>query len=147
MSHARGDGRASESDGVGSEEPAGDVGAPPEIFDRYFKLALLDVPLFREETVNNSPVLFRYGEDESESATLLNQERWVVAATPGGVRKLVQKRTQSRAKNRNKSFFAHHFCDLLVLDEASQLGLPGALMAALPLTREGRLIVVGDHRQ
>jgi superfamily I DNA and/or RNA helicase len=38
-------------------------------------------------------------------------------------------------------------CDLLVLDEASQMNLPEALMAALALKPEGQLIVVGDHRQ
>jgi superfamily I DNA and/or RNA helicase len=35
----------------------------------------------------------------------------------------------------------------LVLDEASQMSLPEALMAALPLKADARLIVVGDHRQ
>jgi superfamily I DNA and/or RNA helicase len=43
--------------------------------------------------------------------------------------------------------FGHELCDLLVLDEASQMSLPEALMAALPLKPDAPLIVVGDHRQ
>jgi len=43
--------------------------------------------------------------------------------------------------------FGHELCDLLVLDEASQMNLPEALMAALPLKPDAPLIVVGDHRQ
>ena len=35
----------------------------------------------------------------------------------------------------------------LVLDEASQMNLPEAMMAALPLKADGQVIVVGDHRQ
>ena len=46
-----------------------------------------------------------------------------------------------------KALFGHELCDCLVLDEASQMNLPEALMAALPLPRDGQLIVVGDHRQ
>ena len=32
-----------------------------------------------------------------------------------------------------KDIFGHELCDLLVLDEASQMNLPEAIMAALPL--------------
>jgi superfamily I DNA and/or RNA helicase len=47
----------------------------------------------------------------------------------------------------NKDLFDHGICDCLVLDEASQMNLPEAAMASLPLRRDGQLIVVGDHRQ
>jgi superfamily I DNA and/or RNA helicase len=50
-------------------------------------------------------------------------------------------------KERYKTLSEHDLCDCLVLDEASQMNLPEALMAALPLQPEGELIVVGDHRQ
>jgi superfamily I DNA and/or RNA helicase len=43
--------------------------------------------------------------------------------------------------------FGHELCDLLVLDEASQMSLPEAAMAALPMAGDAPLIVVGDHRQ
>ena len=46
-----------------------------------------------------------------------------------------------------KAIFGHELCDLLVLDEASQMNLPEAIMAALPLKADAPLIVVGDHRQ
>jgi len=46
-----------------------------------------------------------------------------------------------------KQVFGHELCDLLVLDEASQMSLPEAIMAALPLKVDAPLIVVGDHRQ
>jgi len=45
------------------------------------------------------------------------------------------------------SLLGHHFCDLLILDEASQMNLPEAMLAALPLRPGAPLIVVGDHRQ
>ncbi len=47
----------------------------------------------------------------------------------------------------DKSFAGQDFCDCLTLDEASQMNLPEAAMAALPLRADGQLIVVGDHRQ
>jgi len=46
-----------------------------------------------------------------------------------------------------KCVFGHQLCDLLVLDEASQMNLPEAIMAALPMKADAPLIVVGDHRQ
>ena len=46
-----------------------------------------------------------------------------------------------------QGMFGHELCDLLVLDEASQMSLPEAIMAALPLKPDAPLIVVGDHRQ
>ena len=36
---------------------------------------------------------------------------------------------------------------MLVLDEASQMNLPEAIMAALPLKADAPVVVVGDHRQ
>ncbi|MFZ9857697.1 MAG: AAA domain-containing protein [Roseiflexaceae bacterium] len=39
------------------------------------------------------------------------------------------------------------WCDLLILDEASQMSLPQAVIAAQPLANDGMVIVVGDPRQ
>ena len=47
----------------------------------------------------------------------------------------------SRSTGREKHF------DLLVIDEASQLSLPAAVLAGAPLREDGQAIVVGDHRQ
>lgn len=39
------------------------------------------------------------------------------------------------------------WCDLLILDEASQMSLPQALIATQPLAPDGMMVVVGDPRQ
>jgi hypothetical protein len=71
----------------------------------------------------------------------IEASRWgVVAATPGGIYGLIKERWP-------KELFGHHLAGCLVLDEASQMNLPEAVMAALPLAPDGRLVVVGDHRQ
>ena len=64
----------------------------------------------------------------------------MVAATPGGIYGMLKEKWP-------KSLFGHALCDLLVLDEASQMNLPEAAMAALPLKPDAPLVVVGDHRQ
>jgi superfamily I DNA and/or RNA helicase len=72
---------------------------------------------------------------------VIQQARWcIVAATPGGIYGMMKGKW-------NKDLFGHSICDCLVLDEASQMNLPEATMASLPLRRDGQLIVVGDHRQ
>jgi hypothetical protein len=120
----------------------------PEIFATYFDPRLLDVPLFRirprgEVSIGVNP-LPRDEEREPgapRAVESIEASRWcVVAATPGGTRGLIKDRWP-------KELFGHHFADCLVLDEASQMNLPEAVMAALPLAPDGRLVVVGDHRQ
>jgi len=64
----------------------------------------------------------------------------VVGITPGGVYGMLKKKWP-------RAIFGREVCDLLVLDEASQMNLPEALTAALALKPGGRLVVVGDHRQ
>jgi superfamily I DNA and/or RNA helicase len=66
----------------------------------------------------------------------------VVAATPGGVYQIAMKQAGKTA-----GIFDYRYCDLLVLDEASQINLPEAIMGALALKDDGQLIVIGDHRQ
>jgi superfamily I DNA and/or RNA helicase len=63
----------------------------------------------------------------------------IVGSTPGGI--------YSAANKAGGSIFGHPTFELLVLDEASQISLPEAIMAALPLRASGQVIVVGDHRQ
>ena len=73
---------------------------------------------------------------------MIEADQWaVVAATPGGIYGVDQGSLGC------KNLFGHHLANCLVLDEASQMNLPEAIMAALPLAPDGRLIVVGDHRQ
>ena len=64
----------------------------------------------------------------------------VVAAVPSGVHRLLQ------GVGKPIDWERKHF-DLLVIDEASQLSLPAAVLAGAPLKAEGQAIVVGDHRQ
>ncbi|MEA2597602.1 MAG: hypothetical protein QOF01_4071, partial [Thermomicrobiales bacterium] len=107
---------------------------------------LFEVPLFRVKPRGDAPygtialeTKAKKGEARPIDRVLGNQ--WtIVAATPGGTYSLVKDRW-------NGELFGHFFCDCLVLDEASQMNLPEAIMAALPLMPNGRLVVVGDHRQ
>ncbi len=120
----------------------------PEIFAAYFDPRLLDVPLFRLRPRGEVPcgVVALPKDDERgpgapRAIESIEASRWgVVAATPGGVYGLIKERWP-------KELFAHRLADCLVLDEASQMNLPEAAMAALPLAPDGRLVVVGDHRQ
>jgi hypothetical protein len=119
-----------------------------ERFDRYFDARLLDVPLYRVAAKDPPPdgviALDKDAEKErgeNRNADVIREEPWaVVAVTPGGMYQMLNKKWP-------RELFGHELCDLLVLDEASQMNLPEALMAALPLTPDTPLIVVGDHRQ
>lgn len=119
----------------------------PEQFARYFDARLLDVPLYRVAPKDAQPrgviTLEKDGEKErgeARNADRVQEHPWaVVALTPGA--------TYQVLKKKGDGLFGHELCDLLVLDEASQMSLPEALMAALPLKPDAPLIVVGDHRQ
>ena len=111
----------------------------PQIFATYVHPRLLNVPLYRvrpSDGINADVTILVKGEHE---AATLRGERWCFAGvTPGGIYGMLKDAG---------GIFGHRFCDCLVLDEASQMNLPEALMAALPLREDGQLIVVGDHRQ
>jgi superfamily I DNA and/or RNA helicase len=78
--------------------------------------------------------------DAPRDTDVIAGSRWcVIGTTPGGVYRML--------KNRWNTLVGHQFCDCLVLDEASQMNLPEAMMAALALKDDAPLIVVGDHRQ
>lgn len=120
----------------------------PDIFAEYFDARLLDVPLYRVDPRGELPseiqplrTKHRRQKGEPKATETLQAERWcLAAATPAAVYNLVSDRWP-------KDLFGHGFVDALVLDEASQMNLPEAMMAALPLKSDGHLIVVGDHRQ
>ena len=57
------------------------------------------------------------------------------------------RRTYGMLKDADEELTGHSFSHCLVLDEASQMNLSEALLAAAPLARDGQLIVVGDDRQ
>ena len=120
----------------------------PEIFKRYFDARLLEIPLYRYRPTRTIPlgiVELRQKRDlnagDPIAADTVTSHRWtILGATPGGVRGLIDERWKDQ-------LFDHRLVDCVVLDEASQLALPTAIMATLALKVDGRLIVVGDHRQ
>lgn len=119
----------------------------PEVVADYFDVRLFDVPRFRIKPRGDAP----YGtiglqtartKGEQHAVDRILSNRWtIVAASPGGIYSLIKDRWGG------DNLFGHDLCDCLVLDEASQMNLPEAMMASLPLRSDGRLIVVGDHRQ
>ena len=122
--------------------------AKPKLFKKHFDPRLLDVPLYRVAPNDPPPagVIHLRNDDEKDkgedyNADLIHEHAWAVAAiTPGRVYKMLKAKWP-------KNVFGQEFCDLLVLDEASQMSLPEASMAALPLKPDAPLVVVGDHRQ
>jgi len=122
--------------------------AQPALCAEYFDRRLLDVPLYRIMPRDPLPPMITplWKKDDARNTTglkladAIQAVRWcVVAATPG--------RIYGAITERWKTLFGHEFADCLILDEASQMNLPEACMAALPLRDDGQLIVVGDHRQ
>jgi hypothetical protein len=117
----------------------------PAEFAAWFDERLLDVGLFRMASEGNNPEAVRtlypnYSkpkEEQAAAAQLRSVEWCVVGSTPAGIRQIV----------RSDAAGADPLADCLVLDEASQMNIPEAIMAAMPLKEDGQLIVVGDHRQ
>lgn len=70
----------------------------------------------------------------------------VIGATPGNLYNLM-KEFYGRGKKKQVVVWEEKFFDLLVLDEASQMNVPHALLAAGWLKPEGQTMIVGDHRQ
>ncbi|MDP9378577.1 MAG: AAA domain-containing protein [Chloroflexota bacterium] len=120
----------------------------PEIFHAYFDPRLRDVPLYRLRPRGGVPdgVTPLHKDDdkpkgEPRAADRIQGQPWcVVASTPGAIYQTIKDRWP-------RALFGHDLVHCLVLDEASQMNLPEAAMAALPLRADGQLIVVGDHRQ
>jgi len=114
--------------------------AEPEVFTTHFDARLLAMPLFRVdgrgEAISGVEAIAR-----TELDRITNTPWCIVGATPGAIYNLV------KARWGKDDLLGHEFCDCLVLDEASQMNLPEAMMTALPLAHDGQLIVVGDHRQ
>lgn len=118
----------------------------PELYAKYFDARLVDVPIFRlgkEETVAGAIALpsdYDRTEEQPQAFEAVSAQRWCfVAGTPGGTRRLL--------KEAKQDLFETPLCGCIVLDEASQMNLPEAVMATLTLREDGQLIIVGDHRQ
>ena len=126
--------------------------AAPDIWAAYFDDRILTVPLLRIASGRDTGALpdaitvllkdSMRAKGEGRLADDVAAERYaILGATPGGIYGLVK-----------DGFGPTHLCgnalcDLLILDEASQMSLPEAMMASLTLEQEGRVIIVGDPRQ
>ena len=114
----------------------------PEFFEQYFDARLLVIPVFRFEPKEDKPAPSGCREftAHSNSAQLNEARKWdqvVVGATTNGHGKLAN----DHWKDGNLVW------DLVIVDEASQMSVPEFLVASIGLKRDGRIIVVGDHRQ
>jgi hypothetical protein len=91
--------------------------------------------------------IFVDGGDELSAAEqwdlLLSESLLVVGGTPGGIYRLVK---AGAARGRSVDW-AEKFFDLVVVDEASQMGVAEALTAAAFLRDDGQFVAIGDHRQ
>jgi hypothetical protein len=126
----------------------------PALFAKYFDARLLEIPLFRfapkradgwDEDGEDRALIPLYAKDgqkergeERADKLLAKQRNAFVGATPGGVYRM--------CKDAGK-LWGRVWFHALVIDEASQMGLPEAMMAALALDDGAPLIVVGDPRQ
>ena len=80
----------------------------------------------------------------AELDDLLDQSFVVIGGTPGNLYNVARYRRLGGKKNVDWS--AKPF-DLLVIDEASQMSVPEAVLAGAFLREDGSMLVVGDHRQ
>ena len=132
-----------------------------EVFEEYFDARLLDVPLARFNPKNE----VAWAEDPSNQglqlmleaskakASGLKQERadklllgrsWcVVGATPNACYRMCA----DTGVIKNGALFGHEWFGMLVVDEASQMSLPEAVMASLALDKAAPILIVGDPRQ
>ena len=102
--------------------------------------AVGDLRLFKEQSTPDAVPDGVEAIDREDLLDCLEHDLAVIAAVPSGVHRLLQ----GVAKPID---WARKYFDLLVIDEASQLSLPAAVLAGAPLKEDGQAIVVGDHRQ
>jgi hypothetical protein len=121
--------------------------AAPDLFATSFDERLLDVPLYRLQPRGGTldGVMAVYARQRREKSQpkpfdlFKSTEQAIVCSTPGGI--------YAAANEHGKAAFEQQVFDLLVLDEASQVSLPEAIMAALALKPDRQVVIVGDHRQ
>ena len=100
-----------------------------------------------EELAAGVERLFAGGGDEFSAgeqwAMLLGEPLLIVGGTPGGIYNLVKK-----GASRGKAIdWTQELFDLIVVDEASQMGIAEALTAAAFMRGDGQFVAIGDHRQ
>lgn len=118
---------------------SGEINSAVKMGLQFFKL--VNDP---DETVPDSvSPLHAYSIGAGDLEKLLTQPFLIIGGTPGGLYNLAKYRQSGGRKVDwdNKPF------DLVVIDEASQMSLPEAILACSFLHGDGSAIVVGDHRQ
>jgi hypothetical protein len=100
-----------------------------QLFAQHFDARLLEAPVFRlgqKETLDGAVPLPKKDDLEKgqpQAFNVVSDESWCfVATTPAGTRALLKEAGK-------KDLFAWPLCGCLVLDEASQMNLPEAIMA------------------
>lgn len=88
------------------------------------------------------------GDENASAATqwdkLESEDILIIGGTPGMLYNLIKRGAN---RNRKEINWAAQYFDLVVVDEASQMGLAEALTAAAFLKSDGQFIAIGDHRQ
>lgn len=96
-----------------------------------------------DETPEGVEKLDTYKAGRTGLERVLEEEFVVIGATPGGLYNLAKQRKMGD----NQVDWGHKEFDLVVIDEASQMSVPEALLACAFLKPGGSVVVVGDHRQ
>ena len=130
----------------------------PDMFDSLFDPDILNVKLFRlaakteesegEDSISSEPlddaiILLANATNTPKGTPLAHQiiadagDYVIAGGTPGGIYDLTKD-----PKIKDLTRF-----DWLILDEASRMTLPEAVLAARALSDTGKVVVVGDHRQ
>lgn len=109
----------------------------------HLPLTLTDLPIVKlgGSSVSQRGTGVRWADPRKGAKELraLLANACVIGGTPGGLSALLE---TTQRKTRWEGLF-----DLLLIDEASQMGLPEGLLAASAVHENGQLIIVGDHRQ
>jgi hypothetical protein len=120
----------------------------PTLFAECFDSRLVEVDLFRIAPKQPVPGVTNLSRErdkekgaECNADTVMRPSWCVVASTPGQIYQTVKTKWGSTGA---KGLLGHYSCDLLVLDESSQMSLPEAAMSALTLKPSGQLLVVGE---
>ncbi len=133
----------------------------PKLFSKYFDARLLAIPLLRYEP--RDPLSWEQNPANQHLLPLLDQTNikdlgrpqlradkyleqldfCVLGATPNACYKMAAQ----TGKPDEGALFGHDWFQMLVVDEASQMSLPEAVMSSLALDKNAPILIVGDPRQ